>query len=256
MTWVERAQQIADWPGWRRHAPAAGSVAVHLVALGLMAVTFGAAAGSPATSATEEEFLAIDLVALPPEELVPMEAGVTPPRIQAPRPATPDTAPVLTDPRRRQQAPGAPTTPGAAADADSVYLPPSILNPSGPAGLKGLMEDERCSDPRPERRPRDCATDLAGRVGNMDSVLPRSKADLAQHFADYMPTCAYRVGCEPGVRRTMNGSMPAGRPAPGSANDRGAGTPHAGGPAGLGGLHDSVGRLGFNPDHTDPGFGD
>jgi hypothetical protein len=258
MTWVERAQQVANWPGWRRHAPAAaGSIAVHLVALGLMAATFGAAAGSPAASAAdEEEFLAIDLVQLPPEEIVPLEAGVTPPRIQPPRPATPDTAPVLPNTKRTQQAPGAPTTPGAAADEDSVYLPPSILKPSGPAGLAGLMGDERCSDPRPERRPRDCATDLAGRVGNMDSVLPRSKDDLAQHLADYMPTCPYRSGCEPGPRRTINGSMPAGRPAPGSRDDRGAGTPHAGGPAGLGGLHDSIGRLGFNPDHTDSGFGD
>ena len=90
----------------------------------------------------------------------------------------------------------------------------------------------------------------------MDSLLPRSKDDLAQHYADYMPTCPYRVGCEPGVRRTVNGSLPAGRDAPGSGNDRGAGTPHVGGAGGLGGLHDSIGRLGFNPDHTDPGFGD
>jgi len=250
MKWHEWAQRIAKWPGWRRHAPAVGSVAVHLVALGLIAATLGAASGASTLTGAQEEFLAIELVSLPPEEAPPPEAGVTPPR-----PAKPDTAPSIADPRRRSQAPAAPATPGA-ADDDTVYLPPSILKPPAPPGLQGLMGDERCADPRPERRPRDCATDLAGRVGKMDSVLPRSKDDLAQHFADYMPTCPYRVGCEPGVRRTMNGSMPAGRPAPGSANDRGAGTPHAGGPAGLGGLHDSIGRLGFNPDHTDPGFGD
>jgi hypothetical protein len=28
------------------------------------------------------------------------------------------------------------------------------------------------------------------------------------------------------------------------------------GAGGLGGIHELVGRLGFNPDHTDPGFGD
>lgn len=249
MTWHEWAQQVADWPGWRRQAPAAGSVAVHLIALGLIAATLGAAAGAPTTSEAAEEFLAIDLVTLPPEEIASPEAGVTPPRPTV-------TAPSISDPRRRPQAPAAPTTPGDTPDSDTVYLPPSILKGPGPAGLRGLTGDDRCSDPIPERRPRDCATDLAARVGNMDSVLPHSKADLAQHFADFMPTCAYRVGCEPGPRRTMNGSMPAGRPAPGSANDRGSGTPHAGGPAGLGGLHDSIGRLGFNPDHTDPGFGD
>ena len=122
------AAEGADWPGWRRHAPAAGSAVVHLAALGLMAATLGAASGAPAASAPDaEEFLAIDLVSLPPEEIIPLEAGVTPPRVQAPRPATPDTAPVLPNTRRTQQAPGAPTTPGAVADEDSVYLPPSVL---------------------------------------------------------------------------------------------------------------------------------
>lgn len=238
MTWHEWAQQVADWPGWRRHAPAAGSVAVHLIALGLVAATLGAASGAPTTSEPAEEYLAIDLVALPPEEVAPPEAGVTPPR-----PAV--TAPSIADPRRRPQAPAAPATPGDAPDGDTVYLPPSILKDPGPAGLKGLMRDDRCADPIPERRPRECATDLAARVGNMDSVLPRSKADLAQHFGAFMPTCAYRVGCEPGERRTSTGAH--------AVDNNGMA---AGGAASLGGLHDSVGRLGFNPDHTDPGFGD
>jgi len=222
-----------------------------------IAVTLGMASGAP-TSAEPEEFIAIELVSQPPEEITIPEAGVSPPRAQTPRPVpSAPTAPSISDPRKRPQAgQGAPVAPGAPADGDSVYIPPSIFKAPGPAGLQSLAGNNPCADPRPERRPRECATDLTGRVGNMDSVLPRSKDDLAQHYADYMPTCPYRVGCEPGVRRTMNGSLPAGRGAPGSGNDRGAGTPQAGGPAGLGGLHDSVGRLGFNPDHTDPGFGD
>jgi hypothetical protein len=258
MTWHERLQQAKSWPGWRRHAPVAGSVAVHVVGAVVAMATLGAASGAPVRPPPPppEAFIAIDLVAeLPPE------AGVTPPpRTAAPRPdASTDTAPP--DPRKRAQ-PSGPALPGPAApapsggaDGDTVYIPPSIMVGPGPAGLQGLTSNDRCSG-RYGPKPKDCPSDLAGRVGTMDSLLPRSKDDLAQHFADYMPTCPYRVGCEPGVRRTVNGSYPAGRPPPGSADDRGAGTPQAGGPAGLGGLHDSVGRLGFNPDHTDSGFGD
>jgi hypothetical protein len=258
MTWQERARELASWPGWRRHAPAAGSAVFHLVAVAILAATLGVASGAP-PSAESENFIAIELLTPPPEDIVIPEAGVTPPRAQTPGPKPSDpSVPTATDPRKRPQQPGqgAPAAPGT-ADDDSVYIPPSIFKAPGPAGLQGLVAGNNpCADPRPERRPRDCKTDLAARVGNMDTMQPRSKDDLAQHFADYMPVCPYRVGCEPGVRRTMNGSLPAGRGAPGSGNDRGAGTPQAGGAAGLGGLHDSVGRLGFNPDHTDPGFGD
>jgi hypothetical protein len=34
------------------------------------------------------------------------------------------------------------------------------------------------------------------------------------------------------------------------------GSPMNSGAAGLGGIHELVGRLPFNPDHIDPGFGD
>lgn len=215
--------------------------------------TLGAAAGAPVRPELQvpDDFLAIDLVAMLPPDV--LEAGVTPPpRVVAPRPDTADSAPP--DPRKRPQTSGpaapSPSASGPAAPApsgagsDSVYIPPSILNGSGPAGLQGLVASDRCSN-RYGPKPKDCPTDLAGRVGTMDSVMPRSKDDLAQHFADYMPTCPYRVGCEPGERRTLNGSH--------AVNNNGL---DAGGAASLGGLHDSVGRLGFNPDHTDPGFGD
>jgi hypothetical protein len=204
------------------------------------------ASGAP-MSEEREEFIAIELVSQPPEEIAIPEAGVSPPRVQAPRPApSSPSAPSISDPRKRPQAgQGAPVAPGAAADSDSVYIPPSIFKAPGPAGLQSLAGNNPCADPRPERRPRECATDLAGRVGKMDSVLPRSKDDLAQHYADYMPTCPYRVGCEPGEQRTHNGAH--------AVDNNG---PASGGAGSLGGLHDSVGRLGFNPDHVDPGFGD
>lgn len=247
MTWQERARELASWPGWRRHAPAAGSAAFHLVAVALAAATLGVASSAP-TSATSEDFIAIELITPPPEEVVIPEAGVSPPRVATPRPAPSDpSVPAAPDPRKRPQpGQGAPVAPGTPADSDSVYIPPSILKTPGPAGLQGLVAGNNpCADPRPERRPRECASDLTARVGNMDTMQPRSKDDLAQHFADYMPTCPYRVGCEPGERSTHNGSH---------ATDNNGNA--AGGPGSLGGLHDSVGRLGFNPDHMDPGFGD
>jgi len=223
-----------------------------------IAATLGMASGAP-TSAESEEFIAIELLSQPPEEIVIPEAGVSPPRAQTPRPAPSDpSTPSVPNPRKRPQTSGqgAPVAPGAADDSDSVYIPPSIFTGPGPAGLQSLLGKDPCADPRPERRPRDCGSDLAGRVGKMDSVLPRSKDDLAQHYADYMPTCPYRSGCEPGTGKTITGTNGVGRAAAGSADDRGAGTPQAAGGASIGGLSDSVGRLGFNKDHVDPGFGD
>ncbi len=244
-----RAREVAAWPGWRRHAPAAGSAVFHLVAAALVAATLGVASGSqPITE--PEEFIAIELVNLPPEQVAMPEAGVTPPRAPAPRPAATDmpspSAPAIPDPRKRPQQPGtgAPPAPGGEPDSDSVYIPPSVMTGPGPAGLQGLAKGDPCTN-RYGPKPKDCPSDLAARVGPMDSVLPRSKDDLAQHFADYMPTCPYRVGCEPGERRTLTGAH--------AVDNNGE---DAGGAASLGGLHDSVGRLGFNPDHTDPGFGD
>lgn len=262
MTWLQRARELARWPGWRRHAPAAaGSAVAHLAIVGIIAL--GVAAGSPAEvdAPPEELFLALDLI---PPELEPVEvaAGVTPtPRAATPKPddVTPSSPPP--DPRKRAQeqpgAPplGAPSEPSGAPDGDSVYIPPGVTTGRGPPGLASLMQNDRCSS-RIGPRPRDCPSDLGARVGTMDTVMPRSEADLARHYGDFMPTCALRVGCGPDEHKTILGTAAAARPAPGSANDRGAGTPHAGGASSLGGLHDSVGRLGFNPDHRDPGFGD
>jgi hypothetical protein len=59
-----------------------------------------------------------------------------------------------------------------------------------------------------------------------------------------MPTCHLKVGCEGGEWISNNGTRSV------------AGTLMAPGPGGLGGINEVVGRLGFNPDHTDPGFGD
>lgn len=250
MTWLEWAQQLKGWPGWRRHAPAvAGSAAFHLAAVGLVAATLGAASGAPSPAAEPETFIAIELINQPPDD-PPPQAGVTPPRAPTPRPAATDQtapiAPATPDPRRRQTGPAAPEPSLAAPGDDSVYIPPSIYKGPGPAGLQGLAgRGDPCADPLPSRRPRGCPSDLAARVGSMDTTLARSQDDLAQHYGDYMPKCALRVGCGPDEKKTILGSR--------AVDNNGMA---AGGAGSLGGMHDSVGRLGFNPDHRDPGFGD
>jgi hypothetical protein len=94
-------------------------------------------------------------------------------------------------------------------------------------------------------KPKECGTDWAAKVGTMDSALPRSKEEQAKYYADLMPTCLYRVGCDPFERINPSGTRPPPKQSPASA-----------GAAQLGGLNDSVGRLEFNPDHFDRAFGD
>jgi len=251
MIWRERIQQLTDTAGWRGFAPAGASVLAHGMVIGGVA---GIMAVMPPTSEPRQQtILSVELVA-PQQVAIPEPlAGVTPPPrlrpAEATAPAEPRTAP-------------APQTSAPAATAndaiDGVYLgPPSILkDPKTPPGLAGLMGQDPCEQ-RYGPKAKECAgRDLAAKTGKMDSMMPRSKEDLAQHFAEYMPTCALRVGCEGGEWISTNGTRSVGRPPPGSSADRGVGTPGAGGAASLGGLHTSVGRLGFNPDHRDPGFGD
>lgn len=216
-----------------------------------------ATAMPPKVQPDRRVMLAVELLpelALPPRE---MPAGVTPPRRPtAPRPAEPAARDEALAPR--PAVPAAPAAEDRTASDDSVYLgPPSVLiDPEIPPGLAGLMGGDPC-EAKYGPKPKACAgRDLAARTGKMDSVMPRSKEDLKQHFAEYMPTCPYKVGCDGGEWLSSNGTRSVGKPPPGSAGDRGVGTPGAGGAASLGGLHTSVGRLGFNPDHTDPGFGD
>lgn len=206
--------------------------------------------------ARPQMMLAVDLV--PVQTInVPVEAGVAPPpRVRS------EPAPERADPQPRRAAGPATSNPVApnAADAggDSVYLgPPSILtDPKGPPGLRGLMDNDPCAN-RIGPKSKECVgKELAARTGPMDSVMARSKDQLAQHFGDYMPTCALRVGCEGGEWISTSGMRSTGRAPPGSAGDRGVGTPGAGGASSLGGLHTSVGRLGHNDDHRDTGFGD
>ena len=226
-----------------------GSVAVH-------AVVFAAIAGMMAAAAPEEKqrerpYLAVQLVT--PPELTEVEAGVTPP--PRPRPApTPSTA--APRPAGPSTTTPSPTPPDADKDdGNSFYIGPPVV-PDAPPGLASLMGNDPCAV-KFGPKPKECAgRDLAKRTGPMDSSMPRDQQQLAQFYGEFMPKCTMRVGCEGGEWISSIGTRGVGKPAPGSANDHGVGTPGAGGAASLGGLHTSVGRLGFNREHTDPGFGD
>jgi len=259
MNWQGRIRLVLESSGWRRHAPAGASVLVHAVLLSAVAGMM-ATALPPLPDASRKVVLAVELVpVLEISEPVPMAGATPPPRTRAPRPVeTPSASAEAPAPRS-----AGPTAPAAdpkdrKAGEDRVYLgPPSILNDPGvPPGLASLMGKDPC-EARYGPKAKECAgRQLAARTGAMDSVMSRSKEDLAQYFAEYMPKCAFKVGCEGGEWISSNGTRSVAKAPPGSADDRGQMAAMAGGAASLGGLNTIVGRLGFNPDHTDPGFGD
>lgn len=256
MTWRERISSYTEWAGWRRHAPAAGSVAAHLVVVGVFASMMAAvtAEDAPRPPRPDPKLLSVELLQLPE---TPIEAGVTPPpraKPDAPSQPTPDKRKPLS-PATAAPATGAPSDTGA-PDDNTFYIPPSDA-PTGVAkGLASLMGDDAC-EARYGPKARECAgRDLAKRTGNMDSVMSRPKEQLAQYFGEFMPKCTMRVGCEEGEWISINGTRSTGKPPPGSRNDHGVGSPGAGGAASVGGINTIVGRLGFNREHTDPGFGD
>lgn len=256
MIWRESIGQVLDSYDWRKHAPAVASVLAHAV---LLWAVSGMIAGAlpPLPDASRQVVLAVELLPdLEFTEPAPM-AGVTPPR--APRPS--ETLPASAEPPSpRSAGPGAPSadTKDRKAGEDSVYLgPPAILNDRGFApGLASLMGKDPC-EAQFGPKAKECAgRELAARTGNMDSVMSRSKEDLAEHFAAYMPKCPWLVGCEGGEWVSTNGTRSVAKAPPGSADDRGQMAAMAGGAASLGGLNTIVGRLSQKPDFVDRGFGD
>lgn len=258
MTWRERILQWTDTGGWRRHAPAAGSVVAHLVVVtvfaGMMASVKAEDAPRPKP---QKRVMEVALVQLPQ---APLEAGVTPPPRAKPE-AVPERAapnvPSLPTDKRKTNTPE-PTAPDTSADDDNTFYVPSAPDAqTGVAkGLASLMSDDECAA-RFGPKAKECAgRQLAKRTGPMDSMMPRPKEQLAQYFGEFMPKCQYRVGCEGGEWISSMGTRSVAKGAPGSGGDRDMPALMAGGAATLGGLNATTGRLGFNPEHTDPGFGD
>lgn len=239
----------------RRHAPAAGSVVVHLVASVVVVAAIAASAAKPEAAASRdakrEKIIEIALMA----DSLPLPGD---PRPATPRPATKSptgVSPPVASPGAKGTQPDTPAdVPTAATEADD-----GVSFGAVPDGLQRGLASVSGSDPCKAKygpKPRECGTDWAGKMGSQPSLMPATKAEQAQQYAEYTPKCPWNVGCEGGEWISTNGTRSVGRAAPGSRNDHGSSTPMAAGAAGLGGLHDSVGRLGFNPDHFDRGFGD
>lgn len=252
MDYLGRIKRWTDWPGWRRHAPAAGSVGVHIVAVAVLAGVLAASGKTlPApVEAQRERFLEVALVPLPELETASDPEMRPPPPRPAPRAPGGDTVPVVppvAKPRKEEQearvAPDAPAEARSSGDG-GVVLGPSPFAEPRTGGLEGLASNDRCKS-LVGPKPKECATDWAGKLGGAQaSLIPQSKEEKRQYFAEFMPKCPYNVGCEGGEWISNNGTRSV------------AGTQMAGGPASLGGMNETVGRLGFNPDHVDPGFGD
>lgn len=308
-----RARGWVQWGGWRRLGVAAGSVAVHVAVLGLIALSLGASRSEePSRELRLRPPMALDFVMLdlpmpeakaapqpepdiaprlrerlpaldpapapprpePPRDEPPPspdldppkpeqsrseprpspepprpQASVTPPpRTPEPRPAP---APAAVDPRKDKDdavvAPAPAATAPAADAGGSIFLPPSsVIQPGGgPAGLRNLAYGNPCES-RFGKKPKECVENWRGRVGEMDSVMPRSEEDLRRHFADYIKPCPDKVGCDGGEWISTNGTR-----APSDLTSAAAG-----GAASVGGINDLVGRLPQQPDFVDPGFGD
>jgi hypothetical protein len=242
------------WPGWRRHGPVVASAVAHVPVALLIVMMMGASARPAPASPPGEDVLAVELLLEQPPEPDPepqrLRASVTPPPRLPPPPKSDEddgapAAPVIPDPKKKAPATGpVVVAPSASADADGVYLPPSIMIGPGPKGLQGLAGDP-CATTRLGLRPKECGTDWATRVGTMDTAMPRDRQQIAQQFGEFITPCPWKVGCEDRPIKSNNGTFPTPARSPASM-----------GPAGLGGINDVVGRLPQNPDFTDPGFGD
>jgi len=222
-------------------SPAAGSLAAHGVVGVAIVSMFGASiTPRPTSLAPPSTELQVTLVAETPMPSMRPSTSVRPP--------APDAEPMPERPRAVRPRKEEPRSSGPSVDTSdpgAVYLPPSILSGAEiPRGLQGLVNADRCN-PKKGLKPEDCGAEWSARIEQPGAWQTASKEDLRQHFVEFMPVCPYRVGCEAGDGVLLNG-----------ARSFGLKSPMASGAGGLQGIHDVVGRLGFNPDHTDPGFGD
>jgi hypothetical protein len=233
---------IRRWNGWRRYAPAAGSVAAHIVVgaaiVSVMAASTVRPRPAPPTPPPE---LQVTLVAETPRpQPRPAERPATRPPLAAPDsdsiPDRPRPAPRKEE-KRKPEVAETPTV-------DSVFVPPSIFNDNVPLGLRNMASEDRCN-PRKGLRPADCGPQWSEKVGPVQSWQLASADELKQHYGDIIGPCRFNVGCEPGEWISSIGTRSM------------AGSPMAGGAASLtGGAESQTGRLPPHPDHRDPGFGD
>lgn len=250
--WARRQASMREWGGWRCLSPAAGSLAAHGVVGVAIVSMFGASiTPRPTSLAPPSTELQVTLVAETPMPSMRPSTSVRPP--------APDAEPMPERPRAvrpRKEEPRSSDPSVDTSDPGAVYLPPSILSGAEiPRGLQGLVNADRCN-PKKGLKPEDCGAEWSARIEQPDAWQTASKEDLRQHFVEFMPVCPYRVGCEAGEWISTNGTRSVIDRLAAASGTIYRGSPMNSGAAGLGGIHDLVGRLPFNPDHTDPGFGD
>jgi len=245
-----------QWPGWRRYAPAAGSVVAHAF-LGLAVFSMLAATSKPQRTVTVRlpPKLEVTLVAeTPPPRGIrptPPDAPKAPPRSE-PKTETAEAPPVAKDPRKdqKQRAAAQPAIAGGAPSNEEggVYLGDSALANSGvPLGLRSLLEADPCK-PRNGLPRGDCGPTWAQKFASNNLQIVPTEAQLRRMYPGIIPPCPYKSGCD---------GLPEGKLNNGTRSVFNSfGSPMMAGAGSLGGMSQTVERLGFNPDHTDPGFGD
>lgn len=243
----ERIRAWANRSGWRGIAPVAGSVAVHsLIGIALASILSTQAKPSALLSpGRDRPFMDVSLLtdlSAPETGRASLPVGSAP----SGKPGEPasDHFPEPSAEGARDAAGVAVTEPGSAG---SVWLGPSPFSaPAAKGGIEGLLGKDPCSGVS-GLKPRECGTDWAAKWGNQASLAPRTKEDLRRYYSEFIPPCPRKVGCEGGEWRSNSGTRSVY-----SYN----GSPMMSGAGGLGGINELTGRLGFNPDATDPGFGD
>jgi len=252
----ERIEDWPRWPGWRRYAPAAGSVVCH-VFIGMALISMLAATGKPRPErVVARPTLEVTLIAeTPPPRGIrptPPEAPKAPPRSDPKAEAAPHAPPVARDPKKdekKQRAAAEPAIAGGTPSDDKggVYLGESEAALSGvPLGLRSLLETDPCK-PKKGLPRGDCGDSWKDRLAKGNLLEKPTARQLQAMYPGIVLPCRWKVGCDGGEWKSNNGTRSV-------FGDHG--TPMMAGAGGLGGIFERTERLGFNPDHTDPGFGD
>jgi hypothetical protein len=247
----------AEWSGWRRIAPTAGSLLVNVTVLVVVGGNLAAGGMEPPKPRPGiAQPLTVTLVA----EIPPL-ARPEPPDLQpaAPRaaPAESEVVPVaaaLPRPKERKAAPSA-TAPSSSApatdDETGVYVgPPGVAQIGPPLGLQGLLKKDPCNSV-PARMRGDCDSKWGKMLAEGDIVQAPSAELLARLYPGFgnQDNCqSIHMGC-PDKTKPWVSSI--------GTHSVGVKGPMAGGPGSLAGMNETVGRLGPKNDYQrDPGFGD
>lgn len=244
-------QRIVGWTGWRRVAPACGSVVVNAIALSV--VMTGLTAGGTETSrqrAAPRPAIAVTLISeTPPPKPQPRKAAPVESRSAPPPAETSPRSPANFVPaKRKTETPSAGSHAPTAENEDGVYIgPPGVDQGGPPLGLRGLLKKDPCNNLMEKLRG-DCDLKWGKLLAEGEVVQEPSIEQLKRMYPGFVdePSCgSSHMGCLEADWRSLNGTRPFPR------------GPASGGPAGLGGPASGVGRLPPpNEYHRDPGFGD